>query len=113
MKIASWLRLLILAAAGTIAGCGGSTSQDEPSEDATVKANMNLLSPRDRKVARAQKVCVVSGNPLGSMGTPFKVEIDGQPVFLCCDGCKDRALEHCDETLARARELRAQGGAKK
>jgi hypothetical protein len=46
------------------------------------------------------------------MGTPVKVVIDGQSVFLCCDGCKERALGNRDDTLARARELKAQGGTK-
>ena len=23
------------------------------------------------------------------MGTPYKVEFEGKPYFLCCDGCKD------------------------
>ncbi len=40
------------------------------------------------------KTCVVSGEPLGSMGeaTPFIHRATGQParvVFLCCDGCSD------------------------
>ncbi|MEL7335940.1 MAG: hypothetical protein AAFN70_07030 [Planctomycetota bacterium] len=36
-----------------------------------------------------QKICPVSGKPLGSMGTPIAVDADGQRVFVCCAGCVD------------------------
>ena len=32
-------------------------------------------------------VCVVSGEELGSMGNPIKIEHDGTEVFLCCKSC--------------------------
>ncbi|WP_165223505.1 heavy metal-binding domain-containing protein [Aquisphaera insulae] len=35
-------------------------------------------------------VCPVSGKPLGSMGPPVSVTIDGQTVPLCCKGCEAR-----------------------
>jgi hypothetical protein len=41
------------------------------------------------------------------MGKPFKVLVKGQPVFLCCDGCRKKALAEPDETLARVQELKA------
>lgn len=39
-------------------------------------------------VAR-QKVCPVSGKPLGSMGKPIAVDVQGQRIFVCCVGCVD------------------------
>ncbi len=33
------------------------------------------------------KVCVVSGEPLGSMGEPVLVKHGDVTVKLCCDGC--------------------------
>lgn len=53
-----------------------------------VEASLAELSPEDRAVAEAQEVCAVAGEPLGSMGPPIKVEHEGKPVFLCCEGCK-------------------------
>jgi hypothetical protein len=41
---------------------------------------------------------------------PVKVTIKGQPVFLCCGGCRKDALDHPDRTLARVRELKAKAG---
>lgn len=33
--------------------------------------------------------CVVSGEPLGSMGTPIEVTHEGTTVKLCCKSCID------------------------
>ncbi len=43
-----------------------------------------------------QKICPVSGETLGSMGSPFKTKMGGQDVFLCCKGCigKQANAEH-------------------
>ena len=75
--------------------------------DADIAEAMAALSPADRKAAEAQKFCAVStSSPLGSMGTPLKLEIKGEPVFLCCGGCKSKALKNPDETLAAVAKLR-------
>lgn len=34
-----------------------------------------------------QKICPVSGKPLGSMGDPVAVKVNSQTVYACCDGC--------------------------
>ncbi len=39
------------------------------------------------------------------MGTPIKLLLEGQAVFLCCEGCKDVALEKPKETLARVKQF--------
>lgn len=72
-----------------------------------VRDELAKLPEPDRDLAIAQKWCPVAGeNLLGSMGMPFKVMIDGQPVFLCCEGCQDTAIEKPQEMLARVKELR-------
>lgn len=58
-------------------------------DDAAITEAMAKLSPEDRALAEKQKVCVVAKEPLGSMGTPIRVEHDGQVAFLCCSGCKE------------------------
>lgn len=35
------------------------------------------------------KICVVSGEELGSMGKPVKLTQDGQEVQFCCENCVD------------------------
>jgi hypothetical protein len=60
------------------------------------------MKAEDRATAEAQRVCpILDGSRLGSMGVPVKVVIRGKPVFLCCEGCRDEALAHPDETLAK------------
>ena len=39
------------------------------------------------------------------MGTPIKIMLDGQPVFLCCEGCEDLAREKSQETVAKVKKL--------
>ncbi|MCO8123372.1 hypothetical protein NHH03_16600 [Stieleria sp. TO1_6] len=34
-----------------------------------------------------QKICPVSGKPLGSMGDPVAVDVNGQKLYVCCAGC--------------------------
>jgi hypothetical protein len=63
------------------------------------------LSPADRQLADAQRFCAVQAkSELGSMGTPVKVVLEGQPVFLCCAGCKKAATANPKATLAKLKE---------
>ena len=74
---------------------------------AKVAASLERLSKSDRKLAEEQQFCpILSDNRLGTMGVPVKVMVKGQPVFLCCDGCKKQALSKPDSTLAKVAELK-------
>jgi uncharacterized protein (TIGR03000 family) len=80
-------------------------------EMAMVQDNLSKLSPEDRTLAEAQKFCAVqNGVRLGAMGTPVKVMVKGQPVFLCCRACEERAQSNSDRTLAKVEELKAKAG---
>jgi YHS domain-containing protein len=54
----------------------------------------------DREAIAAQRVCKVSGEELGSMGTPLKVSRGGQTAFLCCKGCLKRLEANPDKYLS-------------
>ena len=73
---------------------------------AKIEAALAKLSPEDRALVACKNTARSLDNVLGSMGPPVKVMIDGQPVFLCCGGCKKKALEHPQETLAKVAELK-------
>ena len=62
------------------------------------------LSEADRALAAKQKVCPVSGQALGSMGTPVKVTVKGRDVLLCCQGCEDSIKNDPDKYLAKLPE---------
>jgi YHS domain-containing protein len=59
------------------------------------------LSVEDRAAALAQKICPVSGGPLGEMGTPIKVDVNGRDVFICCESCQEPLLKDPDKYLAK------------
>ncbi len=53
-------------------------------EVASVPASETQLAAA--AIAR-QKICPVSGKPLGSMGDPVAVDVNGERVYVCCAGC--------------------------
>jgi len=77
------------------------STTEQGSDDSEITKAMAELSVEDRKLAVKQKVCPVSGEALGKMGAPLKMEVKGQTVFLCCAGCKDKLLASPDEYLAK------------
>jgi len=106
----SMLSAFILLA--TLAGCGGedhkSPAKESASTEAAIQEGLTKLSPEDRKLAETQKFCAVqTKSRLGSMGTPIKIMLKGQPVFLCCDHCQSKAEADPDKTLAQAEKLRS------
>jgi Cu(I)/Ag(I) efflux system membrane fusion protein len=67
----------------------------------TVKATLAKLSPEDRASAEKQQVCAVSGEQLGTMGVPLKVDVNGRDVWVCCESCQDPLLENPEKYLAK------------
>jgi len=67
------------------------------------KMNESLasFSDDDRASAMQQHFCPVTGEMLGTMGSPGKVDISGQSVWICCDGCKEELLANPDQYLAK------------
>lgn|GEM_PF-377421 len=58
------------------------------------------LPDDDRPLAESQKVCPVRGYLLGAMGAPPKVDVNGKPVFICCEACRKDLLAEPDKYLA-------------
>ena len=88
---------------GATSNANDSTTE-QGGEDAEITKAMAELSLEDRTLAVKQKVCPVSGEALGKMGAPLKMEVKGQTVFLCCAGCKDKLLASPDEYLAKIKK---------
>ena len=117
-------RLAALGVAVLVAGCAGGGSTTAPTVTAAggaaekandeVAAERAKLSPEDRALVEAQEWCVVSSDErLGSMGPPIKLDIKGQPVFVCCAGCKRKAEADPDKTLRKVEDLKAKAKAEK
>ncbi len=69
-------------------------------EDPAVQQALASLSEADRQLALKQGICPVAEMPLGSMGTPGKVDLNGTSVFICCEGCREDLLSDPDKYLA-------------
>jgi len=100
------------SSSGTSSGAGSSpgpqspAGQPQPKPEAhqpTAGALKNLaqLPEADRRLALKQRVCPITGAPLGAMGVPFKITLRGRPVFLCCKGCAAQAKRDPDGTLKK------------
>jgi len=66
-----------------------------------MKAELAKLLPEDAASVEKQHFCPVSGEMLGSMGAPIKVDLNGESVWICCDGCKKKVLDNPDKYLAK------------
>lgn len=96
-------------------GVSGNTKKhDQPTPpgpsalDRKIESARAKLDPADRALVDEQDYCpIMPKKRLGSMGVPFKVLVKGQPVFLCCKGCRSTAEDEPDETLKATLELKA------
>ena len=52
-------------------------------------------------IAERQRICPVADYRLGAMGAPKKVDVNGTPVFICCEGCRASLLEEPEKYLAK------------
>jgi Cu(I)/Ag(I) efflux system membrane fusion protein len=80
---------------------GGPTDSEEAAAIAEALARLPRV---DRELAESQKVCPVADMPLGSMGTPIRVDVNGRAVFICCEGCRESLLAEPAKYLARLPE---------
>jgi uncharacterized protein (TIGR03000 family) len=77
-------------------------------DEAKINANLAKLGDDDRKLAEAQKFCAAESDVrLGEVGVPAKIEVKGQPVFICCKMCEKEAKADPEKTLATVNKLKA------
>ncbi len=66
------------------------------------EAELSQLSAHDRALAEEQgMVCPVSDKPLGSMGVPYKVIVNGREVILCCQKGEEEIMANPEKFLAK------------
>ncbi len=80
----------------TASSGGGENSDMQKMHEALAK-----LPEADRASAEKQHFCPVTGEMLGLMGPPIKVDVKGQVVWLCCEGCKKELLKDPEKYLAK------------
>jgi hypothetical protein len=97
----------LLAALLFLAGCQAAAPPADTALEKAITEAISQLEEPDRLLASSQGFCAVQTQErLGSMGVPLKLEIEGQPVFLCCKGCQRKALADPKATLARVEQLK-------
>jgi Cu(I)/Ag(I) efflux system membrane fusion protein len=85
------------------------TTPDDEAEK--IAASLKKLSPEDRKLAESQRLCPIRNDPLGSMGVPVKLTLEGKQVFVCCKGCIAEANSGPSRTFSRVEEFKKKGSA--
>jgi Cu(I)/Ag(I) efflux system membrane fusion protein len=98
------------------AASGSAASSARPSTpkdtEGKMAAAMAKLTSADRLLAETQKFCpVLKDSRLGLMGTPVKIFVEEQPVFLCCENCRKDAFAEPKVTLAKVETLKRQNAA--
>lgn len=67
-----------------------------------------LEDEAERAAAIAQGICPVSGEPLGSMGKPIKLTVEGREVYICCSGCEDALREDPEKYFSKLDQRQTQ-----
>ncbi len=99
--------ILPIALPGCNSASDNSGSVDvPPAADADTQTDemddgLAMLSPEDAQAVQQQQVCPVSGETLGVMGQPKKVDVNGRQIWICCDACRDALLADPDKYLAQ------------
>ena len=68
---------------------------------------INKLPSDQAEVAVAQGFCPITDSRLGAMGVPIPVEVNGQTVFICCEGCRAGLLGDPAKHLKHLADLQA------
>lgn len=87
------------------------------SQTAVAQHSQHALAPQsdrqqltqDQLRIAVQEICPVSGQKLGSMGTPVKVKIGEEFLFLCCKGCAGGKVKPEHWATIHANFAKAQG----
>lgn len=62
-----------------------------------------------KKLISLQRICPVTGAPLGSMGDPVAATLGNRPVYICCDACRQKLADHAEYYLARMHTVTTEG----
>lgn len=104
-----FLMVALLSSLGLLTACSsesaptdtatGTTAEWQVGLDPEVAEALSELPEEDRQAALKQGVCPVTKMPLGSMGPPMKIVVEGQEVFLCCEGCESTIRSNPEKYL--------------
>lgn len=73
-----------------------------PAAEARPALQVEFASDADYAAVRAQDRCPVMNERLGAHGRPLKIIMNGQTLFVCCQGCIRRVQENPTQYFAAA-----------
>jgi YHS domain-containing protein len=94
--------VLTVLLGGALAACGGADAPATHDHDDHEGHDHGAAVP-GAKGDYPLDTCVVSGEPLGSMGAPYVVTHDGTEVLLCCEGCVEEFEQSPDKYVKAVR----------
>ena len=77
----------------------------DEAKSAEMLAAVSKLPPETQALIEKQRICPVAEYPLGSMGIPKKVNVNGRTVFICCESCREQLLSEPEKYLAKLSTL--------
>ena len=84
-------------------------SESEPPVAATTEQATPNSAAKDLPYG-GQKTCPVLGDELASMGTPIPVQVKGQTIYVCCNGCVNKVKKDPDKYLKKVEAERSGRG---
>lgn len=77
--------------------------------DASMLTHIRMLPDDEQPQALDQVICPITRMKLGSMGVPPKATINGQVVYLCCEGCRERLMKDPQGYLSMLHKMKDEG----
>lgn len=89
-------------------GLGSAARQEAPTRRTSTPPRITVTQATavDQRAIQAQGVCPVMNQRLGGHGTPIKITIDDQALFVCCKGCIRKVEQNPILYLAKAGGVR-------
>jgi hypothetical protein len=103
------LLLLLAGCSPTPPGAGPAAMppMNPADKETRIKQSLAALSAEDRSLAESQGYCpLMEKVRLGERGTPIKLSLEGETVFVCCRGCENQAKKAPAQTLTRLKSLK-------
>ena len=97
--------LVVLAVVGMLSGWSLAHDGHEGHDHGNGKGK---LSAHDQLKIAVQEICPMTGNKLGTHGTPLKVKLGEETLFLCCKGCLKQQVNPKHWATIHANFARAQ-----
>ena len=104
LKVIVLAALLLAPIAVMALGCSSTSTVSETSTPAVEKSEVTAPASGAIEIQMVNnKLCPITGEPVGSMEPGAHVDYKGQRVGLCCSGCAEGFNKDPEANLAKAK----------